>query len=103
LLGDFGSKETVMSGIRFTDEFKRDAVAQVVDRGYSVVEVSERLGISTKSLYTWKPQFSRPRKQILETTEQAAEIRRWKKEITRVSEERDIIKKATAYFVRDAK
>ncbi|MBU2936238.1 transposase [Pacificibacter marinus] len=39
-----------MSGIRFTDEFKRDAVAQVVDRGYSVAEASERLGISTKSL-----------------------------------------------------
>ena len=35
-----------MSGIGFTHEFKRDAVAQVVDRGYSVVEVSERLGIS---------------------------------------------------------
>jgi len=32
-----------MSGIRFTDEFKRDAVAQVVDRGYSVAEVSDRL------------------------------------------------------------
>ena len=41
-------------GIRFTDEFKRDAVAQVVERGYSVSEVAERLGISTKSLYTWK-------------------------------------------------
>ena len=31
---------------RFTDEFKRDAVAQVVDRGYPVREVAERLGIS---------------------------------------------------------
>ena len=51
-----------MSGIRFTDEFKRDAVAQVVDRGYSVAEVLERLWISTKSLYTWKTQFSQPRK-----------------------------------------
>ena len=38
LLGSFGSKETVMSGIRFTDEFKCDAVAQVMDRGYSVTE-----------------------------------------------------------------
>lgn len=56
------------SGIRFTDEFKRDAVAQVVDRGYSIAEVSERLGISTKSLYTWKAQLSQPRKQINETT-----------------------------------
>ncbi len=81
-----------MSGIIFTDEFKRDAVAQVVDRGYSVAEVSERLGISTKSLYTWKTQFSQPRKQILDTTEQAAEIRRLKKELARVSEERDILK-----------
>lgn len=49
-----------MSGIRFIDEFKRDAVAQVMKRGYSVAEVSERLGISTKSLYTWKTQFSQP-------------------------------------------
>jgi len=40
-----------MSRNRFTEEFKRDAVAQVVDRGYAVSEVAERLGISTKSLY----------------------------------------------------
>ena len=92
-----------MSGIRFTDEFTRDAVAQVVDRGYSVAEVSERLGISTKSLYAWRAQLSQPRKQIIETTEQAAEIRRLKKELARVSEERDILKKATAYVARNAK
>ncbi len=46
-------------GMRFTDEFKQDAVAHVVERGYAVCEVAERLSISTKSLYTWKPQ-SRP-------------------------------------------
>ena len=46
-------------GIRFTDEFKQDAVAQVVERGYAVSEVAERLGISTKSLYTWKAQFAK--------------------------------------------
>jgi len=40
--------------IRFADEFKQDAVAQVVERGYAVSEVAKRLGISTKSLYTWK-------------------------------------------------
>ena len=49
---------------RFTDEFKRDAVAQVVDRGYPVREVAERLGISTKSIYTWQRLFSRPAKVI---------------------------------------
>ena len=49
-----------MSRNRFTDEFKRDAVAQVVDRGYAVSEVADRLGISTKSLYTWKARLSKP-------------------------------------------
>ncbi|GLQ35135.1 hypothetical protein GCM10007939_14180 [Amylibacter marinus] len=43
-----------MSGrIGYTEEFKRDAVAQVKDRGYSVQDVANRLGISTKSLYDW--------------------------------------------------
>ena len=83
-----------MSGIRFTDEFKHDAVAQVVDHGHSVAEVSERLGISTKSLYTWKTQFSQPRKRIIETTELAIEIRRLKTELACVSEERDILTNA---------
>ena len=46
-------------GIRFTDEFKQDVVAQVVERGYAVCEVAEQLGVSTKSLCTWKAQFAK--------------------------------------------
>lgn len=46
--------QDMSKGIRFTDKFKRDAIAQVVGRGYSITEVAERLGISTKSLHTWK-------------------------------------------------
>ena len=55
-----------MSGAKFTDEFKRDAVAQVEDRGYPVREVAKRLGVSTKSIYTWQKLFSRPAKVIME-------------------------------------
>jgi len=44
-------------GIRYTDEFKQEAVNQVVVHGYPVQEVSHRLGISTKSLYVWIKQF----------------------------------------------
>ena len=62
-------------GIRFTDEFKQDAVAQVVERGYAVSEVAERLGISTKSLYTWKAQFAKSPRVRSEVSEQAAEIK----------------------------
>ncbi|MEA4839111.1 MAG: transposase [Rhodospirillaceae bacterium] len=41
----------------FNDGFKRDAVAQLSERGYPVAEVSERLGISQHSLYQWKKRF----------------------------------------------
>jgi|GEM_PF-912256 Transposase and inactivated derivatives len=52
-----------MSGqIRYSDEFKIDAVAQVTARVYSVKEGAERLGISTKSLYTWMAKFSKPQR-----------------------------------------
>ncbi|WP_299720287.1 IS3 family transposase [uncultured Tateyamaria sp.] len=81
-------------GIRFTDEFKQDAVAQVVERGYPVSEVAERLGISTKSLYTWKAQFAKSPRVRSEVAEQAAEIKRLKRELARVTEECTILKKA---------
>ena len=87
-------------GIRFTDEFKQDAVAQVVERGYTVSEVAERLGISTKSLYAWKSEFAKSPLVRLEVADQAAEIRRLRRELARVTEERTILKKATAYFAR---
>ena len=86
-------------GIRYTDEFKRDAVAQVTERGYSVQEVSDRLGVTTKSLYGWRSKFEQPKQQ----TDQGVEVQRLKAELARVTEERDILKKATAYFAKDVK
>ena len=82
------------SGIRFTEEFKRDAVAQVTDRGYSAQEVAERLGISTKSLYTWKKQYNKPVNERAKESAYAKDNRRLKAELLRVTEERDILKKA---------
>ena len=40
-------------GIRYTEEFKQEAVNQVVEHGYTVYEVSQRLAISSRSLYAW--------------------------------------------------
>ncbi len=88
-----------MSKGNFSDDFKRDAVAQITERGYPVSEVSQRLGVSPHSLYAWKKKFSAPSG----GDDKDAEIRRLKRELTRVTEERDILKKATAYFARDAK
>lgn len=49
-----------MVKVRFSDDFKRDAVHQITERGYPVVEVSQRLGVSPHSLYAWKKKFSKP-------------------------------------------
>ena len=90
-------------GVRYTEEFKRDAVAQVVDRGYSAAEVSRRLGVSTKSIYDWVKRYGKIEPKHQQEAEQSKEIRRLKAELLRVTEERDILKKATAYFAIDAK
>jgi transposase len=91
----------MMGSGNFSDEFKRDAVAQITERGYPVAEVSKRLGVSPHSLYAWKKKFSKPSGSG--DADETAEIRRLKKELARVTEERDILKKATAYFAKDAK
>ena len=42
-----------MSGKRYPEEFKIEAVKQVTEKGYSVAEVATRLGTTTHSLYAW--------------------------------------------------
>jgi transposase len=49
----------MMGNARFSDEFKRDAVRQMTERGYRVAEVSQRLGVSQHSLYEWRKTFSK--------------------------------------------
>lgn len=42
-----------MTRERFAEEFKSEAVRQVVERGYTVADVAKRLGVSAQSLYKW--------------------------------------------------
>ena len=90
-----------MRGTRYTAEFKAEAVKQITERGYGVVEVSKRLGISDKSLYSWlkqSQQSDQPNSKDLAALKQ--ELQRMKAELKRTTEERDILKKAAAYFAK---
>ena len=80
-----------MGKFNFSEEFKRDAVAQIIDRGYSTAEVSQRLGVSLHSLYARKKKFSGAKDAVEDNRD--AEIRRLKRELPRVTEERDILKR----------
>ena len=86
--------------IRYTDEFKLEAVAQVTDKSHSVTSVAGRLGVSTKSLYDWVKRYGDAPDTPDNSAEQG-EIKRLKAELRRVTEERDILKKATAFFAND--
>ncbi|MEO0713180.1 MAG: transposase [Pseudomonadota bacterium] len=88
----------MLGRIRYTEEFKREAVAQVTDGGRSVTSVAKRIGVSSTSLYDWVKQFCDAPGT---SASDASEIKRLKAERRRVTEERYILKKATAYFAKD--
>src|SRR3970040_2087796 len=83
-----------MSSKLYTEAFKVEAVKQVTDRGHSVADVASRLGISIHSLYAWRKQSTNASSTHPVAIDQASELRRVKSELRRVTEERDILKKA---------
>lgn len=66
--------------------------------GHSVVDVAKRLGMTTHSLYAWIKRYGPDSDEHKAKADEAAEIRRLQKELKRVTEERDLLKKAAAYF-----
>jgi len=65
-----------MSGKRHTEQFKVEAVKQVTDRGRSVTEVAERLGVTSHSLYQWVKKFSIPEAERNAASTKDHELRR---------------------------
>ena len=92
-----------MSNQRFSPEFKDEAVRQIVDRKYSVAEVSERLGVSAHSLYKWvkavKP--DKTDEQAAALIEARGEVLKLRAQLKRTEEERDILKKAARYLAQN--
>lgn len=91
-----------MSGKRYSEEFKIEAVKQITERNYPIGQVSKRLGVTTKSLYAWIKRYSDGPSQHSQITDQQREIRDLKTQLKRTEEERDILKKAAAYFARES-
>jgi transposase len=92
-----------MKNARYTDEFKAEAIKQITERGHGVLDVSKRLGVSDKSLYLWLKQSreqASPKSQDIVSLKQ--ELIRMKAELKRTTEERDILKKAAAYFAKQS-
>ena len=83
----------------YTDEFKQQAVALVKEAGKSAPVVAKELGININTLYAWLNQAGS------ESSGEAAllaEIKKLNKALKQAEMERDILKKATAYFAKES-
>lgn len=87
---------------RYTPEFRVEAIKQVTERGYAVADVAKRLGVSGHSLYAWLREHgvSRDTRKAQQDADLQKENARLRAELRRVEEERDILKKAAAYFAK---
>lgn len=86
-----------MGNLRYTEQFKLEAIRQVTEWGFKTKEVSQRLGISSKSLYLW---VKKSKQGNTQTNCDKHEIVRLKNELKRVQEEREILKKTAAYLAK---
>ena len=92
-----------MSSKRYHEEYKIEAVKQVTEKGHSVSEVATRLGTTTHSLYAWIKRYDPQEPKITDSRDAVSELAKLKKELQRVTEERDILKKAAVYFASQSK
>ena len=90
----------------YTREFKVEAIKLITEKGYSVVEAARSLGLHENLLRSWKQALADRGEQAFPGQGNLSpledEIRRLKAENRRLQMERDILKKATAFFAKEA-
>ena len=88
----------------YSAEFKAAAVKQANESELPVSETARNLGININTLFTWIQKYSQPvEKDKVNRTDVPLyeEVKRLKKEVARLTQERDILKKAAAYFASE--
>ena len=94
----------------YSESFRKEAVrlADLPDK--TAMDVADSLGINVAQIYNWRNQFKRLSEKQLNTLDgvnyskdESAEVRALRKEVKQLKEERDFLKKATAYFAKDTK
>jgi len=88
---------------QYPKEFKEEAVALVREQGYSVAEAAKSLGITTNMLYKWKDKIDAEREGKMLVEDERAELMRLRKENKALRMEKDILKKASAFFAKEMK
>ena len=88
---------------QYPKEFKEEAVALVREQGYSVAEAAKSLGVATNLIYRWKDQQEQSLQGEGLADEEKAELERLRKENKNLRMEKEILKKASAFFAKEMK
>ena len=86
---------------KFTKEFKEEAVRLIAEEGYSYAEAGRNLGVNPNLLSRWKREFDGIDIDLGNAASMQAELKRLRKENKRLKLEREILKKAAAFFAKE--
>ena len=91
----------------YPESFRREAVRLADQPDRTAADVARELGIHVGQIYNWRTQFNKLSKALFTvadgtnySVEEKAEIRKLKKRVAELEQERDFLKKATAYFAK---
>ena len=88
---------------KYSDEFKEEVVALVTEQGYSVAQAAESLGIRSNQHYLWKQKLTKQNGDDALSPDEKAELQKLRKENKRLRMEKEIPKKASAFFAKAMK
>jgi len=90
----------------YSEEYKIEAIKLVLESNDTVPDVAERLGLKSSQLYSWMQSNRLPgeiKAMINKQKELESEIKSLKKQLARSEQEKEILKKAAAYFAKEAR
>lgn len=88
---------------QYTEEFKRDAVALVAEQGYKISEAARSLGINSNLLRRWKNELGGEILKDSLNKDEKQELKQLRKRVRELEMEKEILKKASAYFAKEMK
>ena len=87
----------------YTTQFKEETVALVTEQGYTVIEAAEAVGVRPNQIYHWKQRLVDEASGARLTGEDREELLKLRKEVKKLRTEKEILKKASAYFAKEMK
>ena len=87
---------------KYTEEYKAEAVRLVVEEGYSISQAARNLDINANMLAKWKRELTGDVEERQVAADEKEELRRLREEVRQLKMEREILKKATAFFAKES-